>query len=157
MLAPITIETGNWPQTAAEFERLIEVTQDELVQFAFYRLGNRHDAEDVVQDVYVESFRDREKRRHVTGVRAYLFRMVLKRCTGVLPKRPRLVHGHSDETASLEDGFSLAAAREQARQIGELLDRIPAHEAAVIRLRAGPDLTFAEIATATGASVPAVK
>src|SRR5512140_3238659 len=112
MLAPRIVETGNWPQTAAEFERLIAETQDELVQFAFYRLGNRHDAEDVVQDVYVESFRDREKRRHITAVRAYLFRMVGNRCTDKLRTRPRLVHGHSEETASTEDGFSLAAARE---------------------------------------------
>ena len=157
MLTPPTIETGNWPQTAAEFEKLITDTQDELVQFAFYRLGNRHDAEDVVQDVYIESFRDREKRRHVTEVRAYLFRMVLNRCTDILRKRPRLVYGHSDEAASAEDGFSLAAAREEARRIGDLLDRIPAPEAEVIRLRAGPDLTFAEIAAATGVSVPTVK
>ena len=157
MLAQATIETGQWPQTAAEFEKLIALTQDELVQFAFYKLGNRHDAEDVVQDVYVETFRDREKRRHVAEVRAYLFRMVLNRSTDVLRRRPRLVHGHNEDTASTEDGFSLAAAREEARRIGKLLDQIPEREAEVIRLRAGPDLTFAEIAAATGASVPTVK
>ena len=39
-----------WPQTIGEFDRLIEATKDELVHFAFYRLGNRDDAEDVVQD-----------------------------------------------------------------------------------------------------------
>ena len=157
MLVTTKIETGSWPQTAAEFEKLIAGTQDELVQFAFYRLGNRHDAEDVVQDVYVEAFRDREKRRHICEVRAYLFRMVLNRCTDVLRKLPRLVYENCDETASTEDGFSLAAAREEARRIGKLLDQIPAREAEVIRLRAGPDLTFAEIAAATGASVPTVK
>ena len=93
----------------------------------------------------------------MTEVRAYLFRMVLNRCTDVLRRRPRLVHGHSEDTASKEDGFSLAAAREEARRIGHLLDQIPEREAEVIRLRAGPDLTFAEIAAATGASVPTVK
>ena len=136
---------------------LITRTEDELVQFAFYRLGNRPDAEDVVQDVYLEAFRDREKRRQVTEVRAYLFRMVLNRCTDSLRRRPRLEYGHSEESASTEDGFLLAAAREEARRIGNLLEQIPAAEAAVIRMRAGPDLTFAEIAAATGASVPTVK
>jgi len=157
MLATPRIETLHWPQTAAEFEVLIHQTQDELVKFAFYRLGNRHDAEDVVQDVYVESYRDREKRSHVVEVRAYLFRMVLNRCTDLLRKRLRLVNGDSEDTASAEDGFLIAAAREEARRIEGLLSQIPANEAEVIRLRAGPELTFAEIAAATGTSVPTVK
>ena len=43
---------GGWPQTPGEFERLVEAFQDRLVRYAFRRLGNLHDAEDVAQEVF---------------------------------------------------------------------------------------------------------
>ena len=147
----------NWPQTIDEFERLVEATQDELVHFAFYRLGNRADAEDVVQDVYVQAFRDRVKRRHVTEVRAYLFRMVRNRCTDVLRARLRKSGQIAEETVGPEDTLSAVVAHEEARELARLLDQIPEREAEVIRLRAWSELSFAEVAGAVGAAVPTVK
>lgn len=40
-----------WPQSVADFDALIEATQQRLIQFAFCRLRSLADAEDVVQDV----------------------------------------------------------------------------------------------------------
>ena len=105
-MAATTLEIESWPQTIDDFDRLIETTQDELLQFAFYRLGNRADAEDAVQDVYVQAFRDRAKRQHVTGVRPYLFRMVRNRCTGALRLRSRQARQAAGETFRGEDAFS---------------------------------------------------
>lgn len=158
MAAAVTLQIGNWPQTIGEFDRLIEATQDELVQFASYRLGNREDAEDAVQDVYVQAFRDRTKRRHIAEVRPYLFRMVANRCTDVLRARSRqsgkAVTGDSPAPG---DMLSSLAAREQAHRLSRLLDRLPEREAEVVRLRAWSELSFAEIAIGVGASVPTVK
>src|SRR6185295_901440 len=89
MVADTTEAIGNWPQTVEEFARLVELTQDELVQFACYLLRNRTDAEDAVQDVYVQAFRDRKERSHIQEVRPYLFRMVRNRCTDLLRTRWR--------------------------------------------------------------------
>lgn len=47
---------GGWPQDAAGFEPLVGCFQDRLVGYAFRRLGNLADAEDVVQDVFVRAF-----------------------------------------------------------------------------------------------------
>ena len=57
----------NWPQTIEDFEILIASTQDELVHFACYRLGNLPIAEDVVQDIYVRAYRDRARLRGSPG------------------------------------------------------------------------------------------
>src|ERR1043165_4065713 len=96
MLAATTWQTTSWPQTIAEFDRLVAATQDELVHFAFYCLGNQADAEDAVQDVYVHAFQDRAKRRQVSDVRPYLFRMVRNRCTDMRRARSR-ISGQSPE------------------------------------------------------------
>ncbi|HTP32295.1 MAG TPA: RNA polymerase sigma factor [Candidatus Acidoferrales bacterium] len=156
MTAAATLQIESWPQTISEFERLVEATQDELVQFAFYRLGNRADAEDAVQDVYVQAFRDRDKRRHITEVRPYLFRMVRNRCTDVLRGRSRKPAGQGQE-AGAGDTLADMLAREEAGEFARLLDRIPEREAEVIRLRAWSELSFAEVAVAVGAAVPTVK
>ncbi len=151
-------EIDRWPQSLEEFERLIEATQDELVQYAFYRLGNRPDAEDTVQDVYLEAFRDRRKRAGIAQVRAYLFRMVANRCTDVARRRARQAEQAVDETSAAGDStFAEVAGREQAQRLARLLAEIPAMEAEVIRLRAWSELSFAEVAAVVKTSVPTAK
>jgi RNA polymerase sigma-70 factor (ECF subfamily) len=157
MVAATTWQTECWPQTIDEFDRLVEATQDELVHFAFYRLGNRPDAEDTVQDVYVQAFRDRVKQRHITEVRPYLFRMVRNRCTDVLRRRRWKGDVRGEEPAAGGDALTAMVAREEAKAFCRLLDRIPEREAEVIRLRAWSELSFAEIAVTVGAAVPTVK
>ena len=157
MVAAATLQIEAWPRTIAEFDRLVEATQDELVQFAFYRLGDRADAEDVVQDVYVQAFRDRLKRQHITGVRPYLFRMVRNRCTDVLHTRKRASSGPVAERAAAGNTLADIMAREEATEFARLLDQLPEREAEVIRLRAWSELSFTEVAAAVGAGVPTVK
>lgn len=153
-----TLQVENWPQTVDEFSRVIEATQNELIHFAFYRLGNRDDAEDVVQEVYVQAFRDRNKRKHITGVRPYLFRMVSNRCVDLLRARARQSGDPvADEPSIGETAFWSVESRERAETVSRLLMRIPQKEAEVLRLRAFSELSFAEIAIAVGSSVPTVK
>jgi RNA polymerase sigma-70 factor (ECF subfamily) len=150
------IET--WPQTIEQFEWLVETTQDDLVNFAFHQLGNQDDAEDAVQDVYVQAYRDRTKRQHITNVRPYLFRMVRNRCTDLHRARSRHpAEPITDQVASRDDTFSMVAAREQSKELSRLLDGIPSREAEVIRLRAYSDLSFVDIAIIVDASVSTVK
>ena len=157
MVAVATVRIDSWPQTVEAFDRLVEETQNELVEFAFYRLGNQADAEDAVQDVYVQAFRDRARRRHITEVRPYLFRMVRNRCTDLLRSRSRKSAGEPSEVISNENtGLGLLAC-EQACELARLLDQIPVREADVIRMRAWSGLSFAEVALAVDAAVPTVK
>lgn len=157
MVAATTLQIESWPQTVNDFHRLVVATQDELVQFAFYRLGNQADAEDAVQDVYVQAFRDRVKRKHVIEVRPYLFRMVRNRCTDALRARSRRPGQSEEEVIGADDTLAALVARDEARELARLLGQIPEREAEVIRLRAWSELSFAEVAVAVGAAVPTVK
>lgn len=153
------VETGvvpearlSWPQSVAEFDVLIEVTQHRLVQFAYCRLHNLPDAEDVVQDVYVQVFRDRERHREIENVVPFLFRMVANRATDLLRKRNR--------QAKLPAGTASAgsdAAGGDDRRIERLLDGLPKRQAAVVRLRIYGELSFDSVARSVGCSVPTVK
>jgi RNA polymerase sigma-70 factor (ECF subfamily) len=137
----------SWPQSVAEFDALIEATQHRLIRFAYCRLHTLADAEDVVQDVLVQAFRDRERHRNVDNAVPFLFRMVANRATDLLRKRKR------SEPLSER----AAAPAEPEHWIEGLLDRLPAAQAEVIRLRVYGELPFDDVARSVGCPVPTVK
>jgi RNA polymerase sigma-70 factor (ECF subfamily) len=142
----------SWPQSVAEFGALIEATQHRLIRFAYCRLHSQADAEDVVQDVLVQAFRDRERHRNVDNVVPFLFRMVANRATDVLRKRRRFTEA-PHRTASVSERTAL----DRDFWIASLLDRLPPPQADVIRLRFYGELPFADVARSVGCSVPTVK
>ncbi len=155
---------GGWPQTLSDFERLVEAFQDRLVGYAFRRLGNLHDAEDVVQDVFVRAYHSRTQRKTVTCVSAYLYRMVSNLATTLLRKRKRQGRSLSlnqVETAELStnnlDGLQAVAASEELRRVETFLCRLPHRQAEVIRLRVFDELLLREIAEVIGCPLGTVK
>jgi RNA polymerase sigma-70 factor (ECF subfamily) len=141
-----------WPQTVAQFEALVEALQDELVHFAFCRLRNLPDAEDAVQEVLIQAYRERDRHCAVVRVRPYLYRMVANRCTDALRRRQR--------TPQCGIPVGPAAPEPQADRLGEieaLLTQLPRHQADAIRLRIFSGLPFQAIAEAAGVSLPTIK
>ncbi len=142
-----------WPQTPAEFAALVETAQDGLVRFAYCRLRNLADAEDVVQDALVRAYLERERLRAVAAVLPYLYRMVANRCTDLLRKRR-----HAG--AAIEEASGLCAADPgiaRLERIGALLAKLPAAQAEAIRLRVFGELSFDEAAHAEGVPVATIK
>jgi RNA polymerase sigma-70 factor (ECF subfamily) len=144
-----------WPQTICEFEAVVEAYQHELVRYAYHRLGNLQDAEDVVQEVFVRAYRDRDKRKDIAGVAPYLYRMVRNLSTDMIRRRreePLREIASGEESAT---GPAESAAR--ARRIAELLAKLPEREGEVIRLRVFADLPFHAIAKVIGRPLATVK
>lgn len=144
----------SWPQSVADFDALIESTQQRLIQFAYYRLRSLPDAEDVVQDVYVRAYRDRARYRDVDHVLPFLFRMTANRCTDLLRKKTTQLSACVDPQLP---PVCPPEAVEHDREIEALLNRLPARQAAVIRLRIYGELPFDAVARSIGCSVPTVK
>jgi RNA polymerase sigma-70 factor, ECF subfamily len=136
-----------WPVTLEDFERRVTAEQDGLVHFARCRLGNQQDAEDVVQDVLVQAWRQRDRLSAVARFRPYVYRMVANRCTDLLRRRSRTVPFAPKPVTAVP----------AAADVGELLQQLPRDQAEVLRLRVWTGLSFAEIAEAMQSSVPTAK
>jgi RNA polymerase sigma-70 factor (ECF subfamily) len=93
----------------------------------------------------------------VDNVAPYLFRMVANQCTDVLRRRKRRTGplAEAAATAPPESGDAQDAAH--LRRIEELLGRLPARQAEVIRLRVWAGLPFDAVAEALSCPVPTVK
>jgi RNA polymerase sigma-70 factor, ECF subfamily len=129
--------------------------QHELVRYAYSRVGNVQDAEDVVQDVLVRAYRDRDKRKGIVETGPYLYRAVANQCTDFLRRRryePLVEIAAGEECAS---GPAESAVR--ARQVADLLATLPDREAEVIRLRIYSELPFEAISRLVGRPLATVK
>jgi len=152
-----------WPQSPAEFEGLIEAYLARLVLYAFRRLGNIHDAEDVVQEVFIRAFARRPLRKGTIRMGSYLYRMTANACTDVQRQRKRKPSRVSltdidDEAVPRERGnpSEAAAAAEETRRAEELLRRLPKAQAEAIQLRVFGELQLNEIADVMGCSIHTV-
>lgn len=152
---------SGWPQTPKEFEALVDAYLDRLVRYAFRRLGNIQDAEDVVQEVFVRAFVHRSKRKKIARTGSYLYRMAANACTDFLRKRKNSVMsldeiGAKEIPSGGKNPLEVAAAAEEIRRAEDLLRHLPERQAEVIRLRVFDELRLSEIAEVVGCSVNTV-
>ena len=123
--------------------RIIEENLDYLVRFAYYRLGSRDDAEDVVYDSVLRFLEKSPDDVRPEGVRLYLYRIVHNLCVDrsrggkfvVVPVDGLDVEDRAEDVLDLED----------ADRVNACLDSLPAREADVIRMNVVDNLSFVEI------------
>ena len=140
-----------------ELERVIELYQDALFRFAFFRTGSLADSQDIVQNVFLKMVDSSRDLAHVGDLKNYLFRCVSNACCDWTEKR------RHTGTLSLER-VGVAAETDTEEEwmheyvrIGSMLEGLPARQAEVVRMRCVDGLRFAEIADMLGVSLPTVK
>jgi RNA polymerase sigma-70 factor, ECF subfamily len=150
-----------WPQSHRDFEGLVDTYLDPLLRYAARRLRNIHDAEDVVQGVFVRAYAERAKHKAVVRIGPYLYRMVANACTDSLRRNRDRMALHEDldpeEPCSIEKLPSEAVvAEEEARRVEALLHLLPEIQAEAIRLRVFGELSLREIAETLGCPMDTV-
>lgn len=151
-----------FPQTLTELGEFIKKNQNRLVRHAFFRLGNRQEAEDIVQEVMIRIYQEKESKRHIEKATSYAFQMVFNACVDNLRKKAKnnfeqlngknvlvAIDGSNRETEII--------AKEEFLRINQLLSSIPAEQAEVLRLRIIDELSFVEIAEIMKLPVTTIK
>ncbi len=121
-------------------DEVIEANLDALTRFAYYRTGNRVEAEDIVYEAVLRLLENRDK---VNDVRCYLFRIVYNLCTDKL--RRKSVQTVPFERVDMPDETENELDEEEIDRINRLLDDLPPHEAEIVRMNVVDELSFVEI------------
>lgn len=144
------------------FERIMLATEHRVVSIAWRMLGNREDARDAAQEVYLRVFRYLERFRAGEDFRAWLYRITINACHDFVRKRrvPELVQfveiDFDQEGAALEssrpgtDPESLAVQQQQLALLRRALQSLPAKERAALVLRDLEGFSTEEVAQALG-------
>ena len=123
--------------------RIIEDNLDYLVRFAYYRLGNRNEAEDIVYDAILKFLENNRKDIKPESVRLYLFKTVYNLCVD------RTRTGKQNlipiESIVIEESPEDLPDQEEADRINACLGRLPSREAEIIRMNVIDGLSFVEI------------
>ena len=123
-----------------------------LFRAAFAMLRSHQDAEDVVQEVFMNLYRARESLGRVENLTGYVFAMLrhaVARRLRQMGSARRAIEAATD-AARLRDGHPPPDGR--SAQLAEALDALPPPQREVIALKVDAGLTFAEIGAALGIS-----
>ena len=131
-------------------DKLTETVEHELknlYRYAFYRIGNKQDAEDIIQNLYLSMYSKGEQLTEIDNLKSYIYRALSNNCTLLLRKRQQnniisiesteLTNIAETEPRNIEEEFNL---------INTLLDIIPDEQSEVIRLHIHGNRTFVDIA-----------
>lgn len=129
-----------------------------LCLFALHYLKDIDDAEDTVQDCFMELWRRKDREMDASGLKSYLYSMVRNRCIDIL-KKDSLIDSNvqpSDLEEILSDEECEEWAYDEAR-IWTAIDSLPEKCREVFLLAKKEGLKYEEIAVRMGISVHTVK
>lgn len=155
-------------------ENLVSRYEDKVYNLAYKMMGNREDAEDVLQDTFLSAIRSLGDFREESRFSTWVYRIAANAALTRLRKRGRR---EKTEAEFLDEVYSVAKAahdrtrmidwsaspvrsllHEEARRImRESIDQLPESYRVVFVLRDVQGLPAAEVGEILGLSVPAVK
>lgn len=141
----------------SELNRLLRAERPDLLRYASYKLGNVDDAEDAIQDSYLNVY-SKIKTNDASGIenmRCYFFRTLSNICNTRAAKQSKITAVSIDE-CDLPDE-STDDFQEEYNRISLLLSQLPDEQAEVIRLRIYGGNSFAQIAEILSVPLPTVK
>jgi RNA polymerase sigma-70 factor, ECF subfamily len=150
-------------QLDTEFSDLYRAHLRDVYSYAYYRVGNHHDAEDLTEQTFLQAYRHFERaQRESDGrpLRPWLIRIAHNLAANLYRDRSRKPASPIDDTTTLiapHTTEQLVEGREQARQVLDGVSRLPEdrREALIMRFALGMDNR--EIARALGRSDGATK
>jgi RNA polymerase sigma factor (sigma-70 family) len=129
-----------------------------LLAYTRQMLPRGHDAEGVLQDVFVRAYSGLRSSQRELALRAWLFRVAHNRCIDELrrpaPPAPEVLQLVS---RTVHDPVADADRRESLRRLIVDVRRLPDQQRSALLMREMGGTSYAELAAALGTSVPAVK
>jgi RNA polymerase sigma factor (sigma-70 family) len=141
------------------FETIVDRYQGRLLGFCRQMLGSTEDAEDVLQEVFVNAYRAMLADEREINLRPWLYRIARNRCLNQLRKPSADAQESMDMVPEVEAASTAEKVhnREEFRQILSDVNKLPETQRSALLLREMDALSYEEIADAMETTVPSVK
>ncbi len=123
-------------------DEVIEANLDGLLRFAYFRVNDRTEAEDIVYEAVLRML-ESSKKNKLDDIKCYLFRIVYNLCQDHW--RQRRIERIPIEMVDVLDNPDDRLDNEEINRINALLDGLPPSEAEIIRMNVTDGLSFVEI------------
>ena len=150
-------------QLDAEFSELYRAHLRDVYSYAYYRVGDHHDAEDLTEQTFLQAYRHFERAQresHGRPLRPWLIRIAHNLAANLYRDRSRKPQTPIDDTTGLRTLHTtedLVQGRDDLERVLEGIDQLPddRREALIMRFALGMDNR--EIARALGRTDGATK
>lgn len=141
------------------FEAVVDRYQGRLLGFCRQMLGSTEDAEDVLQEVFVNAYRAMLADEREINLRPWLYRIARNRCLNHLRKPTADAQESMDMVPEVEAASTAEKVhnREEFRQLLTDVGKLPETQRSALLLREMDAMSYEEIALAMETSVPSVK
>lgn len=152
------------------FTGLVREYQDEVVRLSFRLLSDRHEAEDVVQEVLITMWRQLPQLSDPQAFRAWIYKITTRRCLNALRQKSRqrvdamsgpeleeATHASAVTVNSETDPAQVVQAKTIGSSLEQALTELPTDLRVCWVLNQLHDLTYPQIAESVGAPVSTVR
>jgi RNA polymerase sigma factor (sigma-70 family) len=141
------------------FETIVDRYQGRLLGFCRQMLGSTEDAEDVLQEVFVNAYKAMLRDEREINLRPWLYRIARNRCLNQLRKPTADAQESMDMVPAVEASSTAEQVhnREEFRQLLVDVKKLPETQRSALLLREMDALSYEEIAAAMETTVPSVK
>jgi RNA polymerase sigma factor (sigma-70 family) len=141
------------------FETIVDRYQGRLLGFCRQMLGSTEDAEDVLQEVFVNAYQAMLRDEREINLRPWLYRIARNRCLNQLRKPTADAQESMDMVPAVEASSTAEKVhnREEFRQLLVDVKKLPETQRSALLLREMDALSYEEIAAAMDTTVPSVK
>lgn len=149
------MDTEEWIEKVRQgdsnaFEPLIRMYQQKIFAFCYFMLGQKQEAEDAVQDVFLKAYKNLHTFRYNLSFLAWLYKIAANHCRTLLKRKQRWkllmpLLRNSEQEKSAEEVYG-----EQNVDWPSWLIELSTIEKQILLLRVLEDQSFAEIAHILG-------
>lgn len=144
-----------------QFESLFRSSYASLVKYAGTLIRDQDTAEEIVQDLFVRLWQEKDKIKIESSLNGYLFRSVHNRCLHYIEHR-KVVERHAEEMSAAipdttEDPSEILHYRELQARIAKILEKLPERCGTIFCLSRFEGLKYSEIAERLSVSVKTVE
>ncbi len=149
------VRTGN----PGAFETMVDRYQARLLGFCRQMLGSTEDAEDVLQEVFVNAYKAMLADEREINLRPWLYRIARNRCLNHLRKPTPDATDTMDSLPEVDAASTHERAhnREEFRQLIKDVNKLPETQRSALLLREIDAMSYEDIAQTMETTVPSVK
>lgn len=145
-----------------QFESLFRSSYNSLVKYAGTLIKDQDNSEEIVQELFVRLWQNKEKIKIESSLNGYLFRSVHNRCLHYIAHR-KVMERHEEEMSvrrpdtAAEDPSEILHYKDLQARIARILERLPERCSTIFCMSRFEGLKYSEIAEKLSISVKTVE
>jgi RNA polymerase sigma-70 factor (ECF subfamily) len=128
-----------------KFEIIVNLYQQKIFKYCWCMIGNEHEAEDTVQDIFVKVFSQLYKYKVDTSFQSWLYRIAYNQCIDVLRRKKRVHMFQYIEDILSRENIIMEDNSERNYSIHDALKKLSVNERNIILLKILENKSYEEI------------